>query len=86
MVIGHSDMNLRMLQDIRTRPREWEAKAVLSKQRDYATSIVLLSVLQKPGIGTRRIETPDLALESSFLHSKSTSPTGPVRTGILGFR
>lgn len=77
-------LNLRMLQDIRTSPRERDAKSVLSKSRDYAASIALLSVLQKPGIRTWRIETPDLAPESSFLRSKSTSPTRSVRAGIPG--
>jgi hypothetical protein len=56
--------------------RERETKAVLSKSRDCAVSIALLPVLQKPGIGIRRIETPDLAPEFSlFTRQINTADT-----------
>jgi hypothetical protein len=74
-----------MLQDIRTSPGDWEAKAVLSKSRDYTASNALLPELQKSGLVTRRIETRDLAPELGFLRSKSTLSADSVRNGILGF-
>jgi hypothetical protein len=44
---------------------------------DCASSIALLPVLQKSGIGIPRIETPDLAPEFSYLRGKST-PADPL--------
>ncbi|MHC4112219.1 MAG: hypothetical protein ACYSUY_14195 [Planctomycetota bacterium] len=74
-----------MLQDIRTSPRERQVKAVLSKSKIYATSIALLPVLQKSGIGTWRIETPDLAPEFSFFTQQINIAGRARRSGILGF-
>jgi hypothetical protein len=74
-----------MLQDIRTSPRERQAKAVLNKSRIYTTSIALLPVLQKSGIGTWRIETLDLAPEFSFFTQQINIAGRARRSGILGF-
>jgi len=44
--------------------------------------MALLPVLQKPGIGTQRIETPDSAPEFSFFYAANQHP--PIRSPRTG--